>query len=336
MAKKKQIKPGDGVSRKAKLIADQSVALAEYSANALVAAEQLRIKSKPVEGLSFQDFERAVLVGLPALSAKVRQKLARPNESFTVAEVVSMVMAVAEVIIGAGRNQRVELLLTAKNLMECLQKSFVMLDEPVKQKKPKAAGLLCQLKITLKESQLPIWRRIQVKDCTLDKLHEHIQTAMGWTNSHLHHFEVGDQLYGDPMLLQENFEEMEYEDSTTTNLSEIIPENAKKFRFIYEYDFGDSWYHEVLFEGCPSEEPGKRYPLCIDGKRACPPEDCGGIWGYPDFIQAIENPDDERHAELLEWIGGSFDPGAFDPAAATKAMKKGLGVWSREAEGCHE
>jgi hypothetical protein len=124
---------------------------------------------------------------------------------------------------------------------------------------------------------------------------------------------------------------MEYEDSTTTNLSEIIPENAKKFRFIYEYDFGDSWYHEVLFEGCPSEEPGKRYPLCIDGKRACPPEDCGGIWGYPDFIHAIENPDDERHEELLEWIGGSFDPGAFDPAAATKAMKKGLGDWRREA-----
>ena len=124
---------------------------------------------------------------------------------------------------------------------------------------------------------------------------------------------------------------LEYEDSTTTNLSDIIPENRRKFRFIYEYDFGDSWNHEILFEGLKKTEPGKKYPLCLEGERACPPEDCGGIWGYPDFIDAIQNPDHERHEELLEWIGGDFDAEAFDPVKATKAMKKGLGDWRKEA-----
>jgi hypothetical protein len=112
-----------------------------------------------------------------------------------------------------------------------------------------AAERVYQFRITLLDTRPPIWRRIQVKDGTLDKLHEHIQTAMGWTNSHLHHFKVKDQLYGDPMLLQENFEDMEYEDSTTTKTSDILPKTGRRFRFQYEYDFGDSWDHEVLFEG---------------------------------------------------------------------------------------
>jgi hypothetical protein len=194
-----------------------------------------------------------------------------------------------------------------------------------------ASERLYQFKITLLESHPPIWRRIQVQDCTLDKLHEHIQTAMGWTNSHLHHFRVKDQLYGDPMLLQENFEDMEYEDSTTTRISDILPETGRRFRFEYEYDFGDSWNHEVLFEGVVRADPKAKYPLCLEGERACPPEDCGGIWGYPDFVEAIQNPDHERHEELLEWVGGRFDPEEFDPAKATKAMRKGLPDWRSTA-----
>jgi hypothetical protein len=189
------------------------------------------------------------------------------------------------------------------------------------------AATLYQFKITLLESHPPIWRRIQVQDCTLDKLHEHIQTAMGWTNSHLHHFRIGEQLYGDPGLMQENFEELEYKDSTTARISDILPKTGKRFRFQSEYDFGDSWYHEVLFEGVVRADPTVKYPLCLEGERACPPEDCGGIWGYPDFLEAIQNPDNERHEELLEWVGGEFDPEAFDPAAASKAMRKGLPDW---------
>ena len=186
-----------------------------------------------------------------------------------------------------------------------------------------------QFKVTLKDSYPPIWRRIQVQDGTLDRLHEHIQTAMGWTNSHLHHFKVGEQFYGDPLLMQENFDEFGYEDSTRTKLSQVLPPTGKRFRFEYEYDFGDSWWHQVLFEGCLRVEPGGRYPVCVEGERACPPEDVGGVWSYPDFVDAIENPEHERHEELREWVGGTFDPEAFDPAAATRAMRRGLPDWRR-------
>jgi hypothetical protein len=198
---------------------------------------------------------------------------------------------------------------------------------PTKAMKPTAADNGYQFKITLLKSSPPIWRQIQVRDCTLDKLHEHIQTAMGWTNSHLHHFRIGEQLFGDPDLMQENFEEMEYRDSTTTRISDILPKTGKGFHFQYEYDFGDSWYHEVLFEGVVRANPKVKYPLCLEGERACPPEDCGGIWGYANFLEAIQNPDHEQHEELLDWVGGSFDPEEFDPAKATKAMKKGLPDW---------
>jgi Plasmid pRiA4b ORF-3-like protein len=205
-----------------------------------------------------------------------------------------------------------------------------MPDPPPKAKQISPSDTVYQFKITLLGSQPLIWRRIQVKDCTLDKLHEHIQTAMGWTNSHLNQFKVGEQRYADPMLMEEDFEEFGYQDSTTTKVSKILPKTGKRFEFQYEYDFGDSWHHEVLFEGVVEADSKVKYPLCLEGARACPPEDCGGVGGYADFLEAIQNPDHERHDELLEWVGGRFDPEAFDPAAATKAMKKGLPDWRKE------
>jgi hypothetical protein len=187
-----------------------------------------------------------------------------------------------------------------------------------------------QFKITLKDSHPPIWRRIQVRDCTLDKLHEHIQTAMGWTNSHLNHFKIGEQYYGDPDLMQENFVDFGYEDSTITKISNILPKTGKRFRFEYEYDFGDSWWHEILFEGCLRAERGGRYPICVEGERACPPEDVGGVWGYQGFLEAIADQKHEEHEEYLRWIGGCFDPEAFDATKATKKMRRGLPDWRSE------
>ena len=184
-----------------------------------------------------------------------------------------------------------------------------------------------QFKITLLETQPPIWRRIQVGDCTLDKLHEHIQTSMGWTNSHLNQFRIGEALYSDPLLMQETMEEMGYKDSTNTKLSEILPRNGNRFRFEYEYDFGDGWIHEVLFEGRLPAEPGKKYPLCVEGERACPPEDVGGVWGYVDFVEAITDPEHEQYHELRNWLGRNFDPEAFSAAATTREMKRGLPDW---------
>lgn len=185
---------------------------------------------------------------------------------------------------------------------------------------------LYQFKITLLESQPPIWRRIQVKDSTLDMLHERIQTAMGWTNSHLHQFEIDGERYGDPDLLDDGFEDFECVDSTVTKISEIIPKDGKRFKFLYEYDFGDGWEHEVLFEGCLKAEKGGRYPVCVEGERNCPPEDVGGVWGYAEFLEAIANPKHEEHDRMLEWAG-EFDPEEFDAGKTTKAMRRGLPDW---------
>jgi len=150
---------------------------------------------------------------------------------------------------------------------------------------------------------------------------------MGWTNSHLHHFPLGKQLYGDPELMQENFAELGYKDSTAAKLSGIVPQSGKRFKFRYEYDFGDSWEHEIVVEKTIDRAVDQRYPVCLEGARSCPPEDCGGVWGYADLLEAITNPKHESHAELLEWLGGSFDPEAFDPIAATTEMRKASPAW---------
>lgn len=184
-----------------------------------------------------------------------------------------------------------------------------------------------QIKIRLKGIKPPIWRRIQTRDCTLDKLHEQIQTVLGWTNSHLHCFRIDGRLYGDPLLMEEDFEGLGYIDSTVATLSKIVPKSGQRFFFEYEYDFGDSWRHEVLFEGCLRCDPGQRYPLCLEGERACPPEDVGGISGYRTFLRAVTDPEHRRHQKNLVWAGGSFDPEAFDPEKATRAMRLGLPNW---------
>ena len=142
------------------------------------------------------------------------------------------------------------------------------------------SGQLYQFKIALKGSEPSIWRRIQVKDCTLDKLHEHIQAAMGWTNSHLYQFEVDGVPYGDPDVLSDGFADSNSQDSAVAKISGVVPKDGKRFAFSYQYDFGDCWEHEVLFEGCPQAEAGQQYPICVEGERACPPEDVGGMCGY--------------------------------------------------------
>jgi hypothetical protein len=189
-----------------------------------------------------------------------------------------------------------------------------------------ASERLYQFKITLLESQPPIWRRIQVRNGTLDKLHLQIQTAMGWTNSHLHQFEIDGERHGDPELIDDGFEDFECVDSTIRKISEIVPKDGKRFQFTYEYDFGDCWKHDVLFEGCLKAEKGGRYPLCVEGERACPPEDVGGIGGYEEFLEALADPKHEQHDDFVEWAG-EFDPEMFDVEKTTKAMRRGLPDW---------
>jgi hypothetical protein len=201
---------------------------------------------------------------------------------------------------------------------------------PAPKKRPlvkSAEQVAYQFKITLRDARPPIWRRIAVPDGTLDELHDHIQTAMGWTNSHLHQFEIRGRLYGDPELLDDGWGDVDFVDSRATNISDLVGGKKRLKKFAYMYDFGDGWEHQIEFEGTISAEKGQKYPACLDGRRACPPEDVGGVWGYPEFLAAIADPKHKEHETYLEWIGGVFDSEAFDPSETTKAMRKGLPKW---------
>jgi len=171
-----------------------------------------------------------------------------------------------------------------------------------------------QLKVTLKNSKPPIWRRIQVNsDINLYRLHQNLQVMMGWTDSHLHQFIVHGEYYGTPDP------DFEVTNEKSIKLDRVVSEAGDKF--FYEYDFGDSWEHSILVEKILQPETGVNYPICLDGKRACPPEDCGGIWGYGDLLEAIQDPAHPEHEEMLEWLGGRFDPEEFDVDMVNQRLK---------------
>ncbi len=172
-----------------------------------------------------------------------------------------------------------------------------------------------QLKITLKGIRPPIWRRVLTPgNITLAKLHAIIQAAMGWSDAHLHQFTIAGIDYGVP--------DPEYggdvKSERRARLNQLVA--APKAKFEYWYDFGDDWRHEILVEKILPAESAVRYPVCLTGKRACPPEDCGGIWGYEEFLAAMADPANAQHEELREWIGGDFDPEAFDLAGVNEAL----------------
>ena len=183
---------------------------------------------------------------------------------------------------------------------------------------PEQAGqvMAYQVKITLEHISPPIWRRVLVRsDITLETLHRIIQTVMPWDGGHLHEFEINrlrygsqDEYYGvDP-----DFSEDE------TRLFEVLGQVKAKGR--YEYDFGDSWRHEILIEKVLELDETLAYPLCIDGRRAGPPDDCGGPWGYAETLEALSNPEHPEHKERLEWFGEGFEPEVFDLEAANEGL----------------
>jgi len=174
-----------------------------------------------------------------------------------------------------------------------------------------------QIKVTLRYSKPPIWRRIQVPgDTRLDKLHLILQVVMGWQNYHLHQFIVGNTYYGEPHP-DYGFE---MRDERKVKLHQLAP--AEKSKFVYEYDFGDSWEHELLVEKIMPPEPDVNYPRCIKGKRACPPEDVGGVWGYDDFLAAIKDPNHPEHEDMIEWWGDKFDPDWFDLEEVNEVLQR--------------
>jgi hypothetical protein len=187
--------------------------------------------------------------------------------------------------------------------------------------KNEAPQAIYQIKVTLLGTRPPIWRRLLVPaKLTLAQLHDVLQAAMGWENCHLHEFRIGrdrfgipdpdDRLMGTPACIHER----------KVRLWDVLNKPGAKAE--YTYDFGDSWEHSISIEKIVTPEPGLNYPLCTDGKLHGPPEDCGGIGGFYNFLEAIRDPDHEEHEEMLEWIGGSFDPESFSLVAVNQRLQQ--------------
>ncbi|MCX6002873.1 MAG: plasmid pRiA4b ORF-3 family protein [Chloroflexi bacterium] len=176
-----------------------------------------------------------------------------------------------------------------------------------------------RLNVTLKETEPAIWRRILVpSNITLHRLHLILQEIMGWTNSHLYRFEVGAKEYGesDP---DNDFNELDFINSKRAKLVQLV--TAKGNTFVYEYDFGDGWTHDLVVEDILEPVPGAIYPICLEGERACPPEDCGGPHGYSRLLGIIVNPEHEEYRETLTWLGGDFRPSLFSVEKVNRYLK---------------
>ena len=173
-----------------------------------------------------------------------------------------------------------------------------------------------QLKVSLQGAKPPIWRRLLVPSyIKLDAFHMAIQISMGWTDSHLHQFITKDrEFYG----VKEDDFDLEVVDESKFRLSHLL--KTEKDGLIYEYDFGDSWTHKIILEKILPFDTDKKLPYCVTGKRACPPEDCGGIWGYADLLDILENPEHEEYEEMLEWLEGGFDPAHFSRSEINKLL----------------
>ncbi|HII84287.1 MAG TPA: plasmid pRiA4b ORF-3 family protein [Methanobacterium subterraneum] len=162
-----------------------------------------------------------------------------------------------------------------------------------------------QFRIDLDDIRPPIWRRILIPGTsTLRDLHHAIQDVMGWGNYHLHQFMVADPFSGNPIT-------MENHDEETEKIEDWFAMESPYGRYIY--DFGDNWEHILKLEVISRRDEKATYPQCTKGKRACPPEDCGGVGGYLEMLDILEDPEDEEYLETVEWLGEDFNPEKFNP-----------------------
>jgi hypothetical protein len=173
------------------------------------------------------------------------------------------------------------------------------------------------VKVTLRDSSPPIWRRLEVPSrCTLAQLHQVIQRSFGWQDYHMWDFETPQGRFGVADR------DLDIRSAAAQRLDQVAPQAGARLR--YTYDFGDNWEHDLLVESVAPAEPGTAYPRCLTGRRAGPPEDCGGIWGYQELIAILGDPRHEEHDERLEWLGfdtaTEFDPAAFDLARTDAAL----------------
>jgi hypothetical protein len=173
-----------------------------------------------------------------------------------------------------------------------------------------------QLRVALAEVVPPVWRRVLVPGAfTLDRVHRVIQYAMGWKDAHLHSFEIAGVQYGEP----DPDGELALRDELDIRLDAVA---GKGDIFRYTYDFGDWWEHELAVEDVFAAEPDERYPRCVDGGRACPPEDVGGAAGFAAMLAALDDPAHPEHEAMRDWLGREFDREAFRPDRVTTLLRR--------------
>ena len=173
-----------------------------------------------------------------------------------------------------------------------------------------------RLKISLKDVEPLVWRTLLVPgSIRLARLHEMFQVAMGWTNSHLHSFTIADRRYG---MQFDEYPEGEIDEKSVTVISALS--NCNKF--VYEYDFGDGWEHDVVVEEVARTPIGLKFAVCLNGANACPPEDSGGPWGYKTMLEALSNPNHEDHEQYASWLNKPFDATTFDIATTNAALQR--------------
>jgi len=194
-----------------------------------------------------------------------------------------------------------------------------------------AVTTIACLKITLDHVKPSVLRRVEVPfDIRLDRLHLTIQAAMGWTNSHLYELRAGDVGWSTP--LPDVDWSGDFLDARKARLGDVLEDIGTK-KLVYLYDFGDGWEHTIKIERLADPEPGVLYPRLIEVSGRCPPEDCGGPWGYAELLDAIKDPTHERHTDLTEWIGDDFDPAADGAEWLTAEVADLAKKWSRKPAG---
>ena len=190
------------------------------------------------------------------------------------------------------------------------------------------ADTIARLKITLDNVEPAVLRRVEVPlGIRLDRLHLTIQAAMGWTNSHLYELRAGDVGWSTPY--PDADWSGDFLDARKARLGDVLEDVGTK-KLSYLYDFGDGWGHTIKVEQIADPKPGVLYPRLIEVSGRCPPEDCGGPWGYAELFEAIKAPTHERHAELMEWIGDDFDPNADQAERLIAAVEALANKWSRK------
>ncbi|MDP2364546.1 MAG: plasmid pRiA4b ORF-3 family protein [Ignavibacteria bacterium] len=171
--------------------------------------------------------------------------------------------------------------------------------------------IVYQVQIALRDYRPKIWRRLLIpSDLLLSDFHKVIQSSMGWTNSHLHQFIKNRVYFTMRMKDDDMWDDMNSVDYKKMKVSDLL--KAVKEKIIYEYDFGDGWQHDIILEKILAYDDKLKHPICLAGKMNCPPEDCGGIWGYSNMLEILKQPKHEEYESFVEWLGGDFDPEEFD------------------------